>query len=722
MEREESLFKASILPLLKRAWRLKWLLIPMAIIALGSSVYFTQQQTKIYRAITQIIIDLEAPRYLPYNGQEVVSLGSGKTWNTVEFFETQFRIIQSLKVSEEVAKRLSLREDHDFLGADKVEPERRADYLENVNPAQILQSRLSVRAIPDSHVVEIRVVDHLPSRAAKLSNAVAEAYQRQNVGHKVSAAEEAVTWLGNKVTELKSQRQSAEEALLQFKQDQDLLQSTLAERQNMIGLTIQSIEKDLLDAQQETSTLRIQERLTRRVSLEDAEVSIPKVIESALIQRLKEQRLTLQNERTKLLEQYLEGHPKVKVVTEQLQRVNQTIRDEVKGIKRALKQELKEAEEREKSLKAALQAQKEQARQMQAQELRFREMEAQVKSTATLFEQMQLRLKEAELQAQTTANNVRILESALYPQSPISPRLSKNLLIAFFGWSILSFLVLLIFDYMDRTLKSQLQLMELYQLTPLGSLPLIERGKRPLRNEAMVRQSELYVMENPNSTIAECVRTIRTNFLFMNPDRTLRSILITSAAPKEGKTMTSISIASILAMAGERILLVDCDLRRPRIHKVFGLINDRGFTNILTQPDVETEEITRPTPLPNLDLMCAGALLPNPAEILQTPAFQRALHKLLAEYDRVIFDSPPVVPVTDSQVIGRQVDGAILVARSHQTNRDVFGRAVELLNAVNVNLLGGLMNGIDMSQELYGQYYYQYTQDASETNPLERQL
>ena len=722
MDREESLIKTSLIPLLKRAWGLKWLLVPMAFLAVGSSVYFTKQQTKIYQAAAQIIIDLEAPRYLPYNSQEIVSLGSGKTWNTVEFFETQYRIIQSLKVSEAVAEKLKLKSDHDFLGLHLIEPEKRATFLSQVNPAQILRQRVSVSAIPDSHVVEIRVKDHSPQRAAKLANAVAEAYKEQNVGHKVSAAQEAVTWLSRKVDEIKAQRQSSAEALLHFKQKNGLLQATLAERQHLLGLTIQSIEKDLLEAKQETQTLRAEYRQVRRTKPSQAQQSISQVIDNPLIQRLKEQRLDLQNKRTELLEKYLKKHPKVKVVSEKLQRIDQTIIDEVKGIKKAFLQSLKIAESKEKSLTTSLKDLQQQARDLQSQELSFRELDTQVKSTGTLFEQMQLRLKEAELQAQTTANNVRLLEVALTPYVPIAPRLSKNLLIAIFGWAALSFLVIMLFDFLDRTLKSQLQLAELYQLTPLGSLPLIERGRRPQKNEAVVKQSELYVMENPNSTIAECVRTIRTNFLFMNPDRKLHTLLITSAAPKEGKTLTSISLASILAMAGERVLLVDCDLRRPRVHKVFGLINDRGFTTMLNNPDIEPEDVTRPTQLHNLDLLCAGVLIPNPAELLQTPAFTRTLNKLKGEYDRVIFDSPPVVAVTDSQIIGRQVDGAMLVARSQQTNRDVFGRAVELLNAVNVNLLGGLMNGVDMSRELYGQYYYQYTQDPIEEHPVERQL
>ena len=135
---------------------------------------------------------------------------------------------------------------------------------------------------------------------------------------------------------------------------------------------------------------------------------------------------------------------------------------------------------------------------------------------------------------------------------------------------------------------------------------------------------------------------------------------------------------------------------------------------MLMNPDVEPDEVTRPTELESLDILCSGPLPSNPAELLQTPAFKRTLDRLLEEYDRVIFDSPPVVPVTDAQIIGRQIDGTLLVARSQQTNRDVLRKAVELLRTVKVPLIGALLNGIDISRDVYGHYYYQYKQSEEE--------
>jgi polysaccharide biosynthesis transport protein len=487
-------------------------------------------------------------------------------------------------------------------------------------------------------------------------------------------------------------------------------------------LTMQSLEQQVIQSSQNLDRLKAQSTILTKASNLEAQMSVSQIINHPLIQRLKEQILSLENKKTGLLENYLDQHPKVKTITLQIDRLTQAMYNEIKGIKRSFKNNLKTAQASHKILQQNLESIKRQARILQSQELSYQALETRVKSNQALYAQMEVRLKEAELQAQATANNVRILDLALVPTRHISPRLSLNLAAAFIGWLLLSLIFMLILDYLDRTLKTQSQLYELYQLSVLGSIPMINYGKRSFKQNALVRNSELYVLENPSSTVSECMRTIRTNLLFMHPNKSLRSLLVTSAAPREGKTLICINLGIAMALAGERILIIDSDLRRPRVHKVFGLTNDRGFINMLVDPEVEPEEVIRPTELDSLDLLCSGPLLPNPSELLQSSAFKRTLNRLLQDYDRVIFDSPPVVPVTDAQIIGRQIDGTVLVARAQQTHRDVFGRAVELLNNVQVTMLGGLLNGIDISREVYGHYYYQYKQEQGEILPTEKRF
>ena len=713
MDSDESALKSNLQPLLRSMWQLKWALLPLGLAIGGGALHLTRKQTKIYEAAAQVIIDLEAPRYLPYNGNEIVSLGSGKTWNTKEFFETQFRIIRSRGVSASVVARLGLERDADFLGLAALPAEERDEKLARADAVGALVGRISLLPAPESHVVSVRVKDHDPARAALLANALVATYREQNVGYKVSAAREAVLWLTQKLDEVERSKETAARALLEFKREHDLLQAGLAERQNLLGLTLQALEQKVSEARAKTAALRGEAAQAKRVSDDEALLSLDRVAQSSLIQRLKEQRLELENQRTALLAQYLDEHPKVKVVSEQLTRLNALLRAEVRAVKQSISRALQAAQEAEAVEERALAEAQGRARALQAQELRYKALEAAVQSDTELYNQMKIRLKEAELQAQATANNVRVLEEALVPLVPISPRLSLNLAAAFVGWLVLSALIIVLRNLLDRTIRDQSELYTRFNITLLGAVPSIRAGARPTKQDEPVRSPELYVLEHPTSTVAEAVRTVRTNLLFMDPQRSLKSIMVTSAAPRDGKTLNSINLSVAMALAGDRVLLIDSDLRRPRVHKVFGMLNDRGFTNMLVDESVEPEDVARPTELPSFDVMCSGPLPPNPAELLQTPSFRRVLERLGRDYDRVIFDSPPVVPVTDAQVIGRQVDGVLLVARVDQTQRDFFGRAVELLTKVRVNILGAVLNDVNARKHAYGNYYYQYGQDPT---------
>ncbi len=708
-----------LIPWIRLAWKSRYFLIALALVLFGSTIYFTKKQKKIYQGTAQIIIELSAPQYLPYRGTEVVSLGSNNNWNTKEFFETQFRIILSRQVSSVVVDKLKLNEDLDFLGIADLPEDQKALALEKTDPVQTLIGQISLDPIADSHVLLIRVKDHQPKRAALIANELALAYQKQNVGNKVIAALEAVKWLDNKVNELKLSRQQAEGALLDFKKENDLLQATLAEKQNGLGLSIREIESTLRTAEQKLAGLQVLSEQLKNAN-GDQDLSVPDILNNPLIQRLKEQLLTLENQKTALLEQYLEKHPKVKVVDAQIAKVSEALKIEVSQIKTASKKSLDASLKEVKTIRGSLEELKNQARHLQSQELTYLNLEQAVKSTQELYQQMALRLKEAELQAQTEANNIRILDKALVPTNPIAPKLSTNLIVSALTWILLSVLMLLVFNFFDRTLKNTDQIQRDYGITPLGAVPLIEQNKRPFKRDQIANEPDRYILENPNSTVAECARAIRTNLLFMGTDQSLRSLMVTSAEPRDGKTSTCVNIGIALALSGDKILLVDSDLRRPRLNKIFRIANDRGLSNLLMKPQTKLEDVIKPTEIEGMDILCSGPIPPNPAELLQTKAFTETLSRLLSVYDRVIFDSPPVVPVTDAQILGRQLDGTILVAFSNRTHKDMFRKAISLLNAVQVNLLGFVINGIDLNQETYGHYYYQYQSNQSPEAQLEQ--
>lgn len=691
-------------------WKHKWLVMVFAGLVLASTAVYTRRQTPIYKASTQVVIDLVAPQYLARGGTEVVTLGSGNTWNTSEFFETQYRIIRSRKVAEQVVREQGLAQDLDFLGVNRIEDaELRARRLEKVDPVRLLAERVTVEAVANSHVVLVEVKDTDPQRAARLADAVARAYEQQNVDRKVSAASDAVAWLEAQAKILEGELRTAETELLAFKRTHDIVGASLGDKQNLVALDLQEAKKLLREAQLEAGRLRSQTEQIKRLSPEEAANSIEAVLENGLIQRLKEQKVALENERDDLLKRYLESHPDVRASREKSTRVAAALRSEVQGVAKSLERNHQAAARVEQKLTEEVRGIEAKAREMQGRELEYKRLEGLADSKKEVYSNLLIRLKEAELQADARANNVRILDEALVPEVPVSPRMVLNLavagVLALLGGFGLAFLL----EQLDSSVKTQEQLERDYGLTFLGIIPSIRSIKGSSRFEGKGSGNpDRYIIDNPNSTAAECVRTIRTNLLFMSPDREMRSILVTSAGPREGKTYTCTNIAATMAQAGSRVLLVDSDLRRPRVHKVFDMHNERGLTDLIRDPDRAIGPLTQDPGLPNLTVMTTGPLPPNPSELLQTASFRKALDRLLENYDRVVFDSPPVVAVTDAQLLGRQVDGAVLVVRAGQTNRDMLAKAVRLLTDVNVRIFGALLNSLDVNRRGYGQMYYRY--------------
>lgn len=697
-------------------WKYKWLIGSFVTLVVLATYFVTKGQPKIYKGSAQVIIELAAPRYMA-EGSDVVTLGAS-SWDTKQFFDTQHRIIRSRAVAKRVVETLGLGSDLDFLGLSEIEDkEELARRLERADPVGILASRVKVVPLDSSMVAYVTVVDRNPKRAAQLANAVAEEYARQNVNRKVSAAKEAAAFIKEQARQVESEREQAAMALLEFKKRNDILNASLGDKQNQLGLNLQDAERQLREARREADSLGAQMGQLKNLSIADTQNSVQEVLSNGLIQRLKEQLVDLRNERSELLSRYLEKHPTVQVANRKIKRVEKALRREVIGIRASIGQAHSRIKNVVRGLEKEIQVLGSRARSLHGMEAEYKRLQEATEQKKTLGRQLLTRLKQAELQAESRANNVRILDEALVPTKPSSPRpmlnLAVALLLGLMGGIVLAFVV----DRLDTSVKDQQQMESQFGLTFLGSVPKL-RPHRARSKLNTVQNPDRFVIENPRSTAAECLRTVRTNLMFMSTQRALNSIMVTSAGPREGKTTTCVNIGATMAMAGSRTLVVDSDLRRPRIHKVFDLINDRGLTNLVLKPESDIAAVVQPSGLDNLDVLCSGPLPPNPAELLHTRSFRRVVERLCETYDRVIFDSPPVVAVTDAQIVGTIVDGAILVVSAGATSRAMLAQAVRRLQDVKTNLLGGLLNNVVVSRRTYGQYYYRYHSTPESTTTL----
>jgi capsular exopolysaccharide synthesis family protein len=256
-------------------------------------------------------------------------------------------------------------------------------------------------------------------------------------------------------------------------------------------------------------------------------------------------------------------------------------------------------------------------------------------------------------------------------------------------------------EFLDNSVASQADIEQRLQVAFLGLVPTIP----PVKLQG--GGPDLVVFREPKSAIAECCRAIRTNLLFMTPDKPFQTLLVTSANPQEGKSATVINLGITMAQSGSRVLLVDTDMRRPRLHKAFKVPNDAGISSVVVG-EKSLDDAIKSTEVPNLFVLPCGPIPPNPSEMLHTQAFQALLKEVQGKFDKIILDSPPVGVVADAAVLASGADASLLVLKAARTPREMARKAVRALSDVNAKLLGAILNDVDLENPKYGEVYYAY--------------
>lgn len=307
-----------------------------------------------------------------------------------------------------------------------------------------------------------------------------------------------------------------------------------------------------------------------------------------------------------------------------------------------------------------------------------------------------------------------ILAPAQVPASPISPDISRNVLLAALAGAALAVAIGYLWDYLDDTLKSGEDVERELNLSALGAITRISRLQKP--------DDGLITAKHPRSPISEAYRVLRTNLRFSGIENPSGALLVTSPGPGEGKTTTAANLAVTLAQAGKRVVLVDTDLRRPSVHKIFGMPNSLGLTSLFLDDAPRLNVVLQPTEIPGLRVLPSGPIPPNPAEMLDSKLMSEILKALRAESDMVVLDSPPALAVADASIIGSRCSGAILVVDSGKTRTEMARHAVQVLTRTNIKVVGLVLNKMGARRASdYGYYYYYSSEDKKkERRPAER--
>jgi succinoglycan biosynthesis transport protein ExoP len=704
----------AVLKALRRNWPL---MVACMILCAGVALLKSRSQAPVFEAST--LCEIAPQPVQPLGDKEGASLdmGAGVYWDTQEYYQTQYQIVTSDRVLGAVVRDFSLTSDYTFLGlksapSEPVSVEALTD---------ILRSRTTVDPVKSSRLFHIKVEDTDPSRARRLSDAIARAFIDQNLQTAINSSSEAVIWLTGQLDHVRSDLDRNENALYDFKQKNDLPSTSINEASNSLRLEMQDYDSALTHTR-----TRKQELLARHTELSKItadnpdDVASSELLSNAYLTGLRGQHQQLVKDRSALIaEGKGENHPLVKSLEKRIEETKAQLVAEVRNIQSSVERDLAVIEHQEAGEAALFEESRRRAVELNMKEIEYHRLDRTRNENEKLFEVLINKTKDADLARMMRVNNIRIVDLAKDPGGPVRPRVLVNVGVGVLAGLILGLGLMWAREVLDNSVKTPQDLEDRLGMTFLGLLPQMadegdgrSRGRRRRSPRfapapAPGHHVELVVHEHPLSGIAEAARSIRTNLTFMNPDRPFRRLLVSSGAPMEGKTTVACSIAIALAQGGQRVCILDCDLRRPRIHRIFQREGDAGITNVIVG-EVTIDDVAKPTMVENLWAIPAGPVPPNPADMLHSDRFRKLLDELSERFDRVVIDSPPIAAVTDSAILSTLADGTVFVVRAFKTSKQLARQALRILHDVDARVVGAVLNAVDLSNREYGYYHYYY--------------
>jgi capsular exopolysaccharide synthesis family protein len=695
---------------LRAYWRIvvrrRWVIAAVFAAAVVLTLLFTLRATKIYAASVSIIIDASAPRVLDKEQvQDVVETGATGPLAAREYLATQLKVIQSRAVAQRVVEKFQLDRDPRFFGLEGMKDAGRAEQaLARGDAVGELRKRLAVALDKDSRIVFIQVSDRDPKWSATLANAVAEAFITEILSVKTNTTQGASDWLEKQLADLEVKLDQSGKALFDFKRSHDIVATSWEDRQSMVSQRLVAVNDALTRARVQRAQLeaRAEQFAAIGQSLEKGDQSIDSLglAGAESLQALKGKYAEARIECADMRVRYLNEYPKLEACEAKVAATRDALKRELQSLMNAAQNEYQEVSQAERKLFKLLDETKTDAFGLNQYERDYLELKRTHDNNQRLYEMVLKRLKDAGITGMMQMSNVRILDRAEAPTQPASPRPLRNLAVAMVVGLLAGLGFAYLLELLDTTITSREQVEERLGLAFLGIIPSISDQKGE-------KERDLFVHANPRSAVAECLRSIRTNLLFMSPEKPLKTIVVTSASPSEGKTTTATALAEVMADGGNRVLIVDADMRRPQLHKVFEIPNEAGLSSLILG-EGKLDQLIRPSQVPNLHVLPCGPIPPNPAELLHTEGFARLLAAMAQRYDRVIIDSPPGGVVADAVVMSTQVDGTLVVLKAGQTSRDAAKRAVRSILDVKGRIFGAVLNDLDLEDQRYGQYYQYY--------------
>jgi capsular exopolysaccharide synthesis family protein len=708
----------------------RWTAIPVFLGVVIVLLIPTFTATPLYEASGQLLIEADQQNVVTFKA--VVEQDAA----TLEFYQTQYKILESRALARATIDALKLW-DHPEFGGGKaeeeppkkrsrvaqalavaggaihgaltrlmggIEPERRTtaaasgddeakDAEESAEQSRVVGAflaRLTIAPVRNSRLVDVKFRSTDPKLAADVANALSQAYIRQTQDTKFQATKEATDWLSNQLTEQRREVEKSEVALQKYR-EQNAATSTedpqVTQKLAELNSAVTRAKTDRI--YKETLYNQLQAIKKDPVAL----ATFPPVLDNGYVQTLKGELAQLQRQEADLSQKYGPLYPQLIEVRNGLKAAQTKLDREIRNVVEAIENDYRTAKTQEDQLTAVLEGQKAEALALNRKAIGYRALERDAASNRQIFESLLQRTKETTISGELKTNSIRIVDAAIVPRSPVWPQKRRNFLFAVCAGALLAVVLAFFVEYMDNKIKTPDDIRWDLGVTCLGMVPKIDyrpaKGGSPLLNNGVP------------ANFSEAFRSLRTNVLFSVNGGRINALVVTSTAPGEGKTLVASNLAVGFALAGQRVLLMDADMRRPRAHSVFAIPQEPGLSDLMIDQTKMVIDVVHKSSVPNLWVLPAGHLPPNPAELLSSKRFHRFLDKVREQFDWVIVDSPPVMAVTDASILAHLASGVLFVTAADVTNRPAAVRAMEQLAAAKARLIGAVLNRADVNRNAY---------------------
>jgi polysaccharide biosynthesis transport protein len=700
-------------------YKRRWIaLTTFAILFLGVAIR-TFSTTPIYEGCVQLLIDSANPNVMKF--QEV---NQSSFLFEQSFYQTQITILRSRRLARRTIEATKLWGSPDLSGAawqgsfgpanaaravsgwvvgllSSSKSESRAPAAAETERQSLVidafLKALTVSPVRNSSLADIRFASPDPATAAVVANALARQYIDQNLEYKFLSTKEASDWLASQLAVERKKLEDSEQALQKYRETGDAV--ALEDRQNIVVQRLADLNAAYTQARIDRFEKKAlyHQLIDLRNNHRDLD-TFPAILSNPFIQQLKTQLADLQRQRTQMAERLGERHPDMIRLTLAIDSTETKLQDELGTVVHSVRNEYLSAETKERGLAAELETQKVGALSLNQKGIQYGVLRREAESNKQMYEALLRRAKETEMSGELRASNIRVVDEAELPRKPVRPRKAQALLLGLIGGLVSGLGLAFFVERLDNRVKSPDDIQQFLGLAFLGLVPSV-------RDRELVGGRSPLISETVAQDFAEAFREIRTNVVFSSADEGPRSVLVTSTQPSEGKSVVSVNLAVSLARSGLRVLLLDADMHKPRLHDLTGVQQEPGLSNLLVGR-AKPGDVVWKTSTANLWVIPAGPIPPDAAELLGSTRFMDLLRTFGHHFEWVVIDSPPVMAVTDPAVVANRSTDVLFVIGSEQVSRRRALTAVQKLQAAHGKILGAVLNRASVRRNPY--YYSDY--------------